>query len=78
MEELAFAYGTGCVIVVYFLAHAITKKFDPFAPVWLYLVGYLQVYVIQAINYHDWAVSVRGKELVAAANWRALWCSCGC
>ena len=48
-------------------------KFDPFAPVWLFLVGYIQVYVIQAISYHDWAVGARGKELVAAANLRAFW-----
>ena len=43
-------------------------EFDPFAPVWLFLVGYAQVYVIQAISYHDWAIGIRGKELVAAAN----------
>ncbi len=47
--------------------------FDPFAPVWLFLVGYAQVYVIQAVSYHDWAISVRGNELVGAANFRALW-----
>ncbi len=73
MDELTFTYATGGVIVLYFLGHLILRKFDPFAPIWLYLVGYIQVYIIQAINYHDWGVGVRGKELVAAANWRALW-----
>jgi hypothetical protein len=73
MDELIFAYGTAAVIVAYFLAQVLSGRFDPFAPTWLSLVGYTQIYVIQAISYHDWAVGVRGKELVAAANWRALW-----
>ena len=49
------------------------RRFDPFAPVWLFLVGYVQVYVIQALSYHDWAIDVRGKELVTAANFQAFW-----
>ena len=31
------------------------------------------MYVLQAISFHEWAVEVRGKELVAAANFRAFW-----
>jgi hypothetical protein len=73
MEELRWVHGTAGLIVVYFLAHVVTKKFDPFAPIWLFLVGYIQVYIIQAINYHDWAVSVRGKDLVSEADFRAFW-----
>jgi hypothetical protein len=73
MDELYYVVATGTVIGVYFLAHVIRRKFDPFAPVWLFLVGYIQPYVIQAMSYHEWAVDARGKELVAAANWRALW-----
>ena len=73
MEDLYYVYATAGVIVLYFLAQVVTRRFDPFAPTWLFLVGYIQVYVIQAISYHDWAVGVRGKELVAAANWRAFW-----
>jgi hypothetical protein len=61
------------VILAYFLAQVVARRMDPFAPVWLFLVGYFQIYVIQAIRYHDWAVEVRGTELVEAANWRALW-----
>ena len=45
-------------------SRSVTRRFDPFAPVWLFLVGYVQVYVIQALSYHDWAMDVRGKELV--------------
>ena len=40
---------------------------------WLFLLGYTQVYVIQALSYHDWALEIRGKDLVTAANFRALW-----
>ncbi len=64
---------TAAMIVVYFLAHVVARKFDPFAPVWLFLVGYAHLYVIQAISFHDWAVGVRGKDLVDAANLRAFW-----
>ncbi len=73
MEELIFVYATAGVVGLYFLAQVLSRRFDPFAPVWLFLVGYVQVYLIQAVSYHDWAVGVRGKELVAAANLRALW-----
>ena len=73
MDELCYVYGTGAVIVAYFLASLISRRFDPFAPIWLFLVGYIHIYIIQATSYHDWAVGVRGKELVAAANLRALW-----
>ena len=73
MEELDVVYATGTVVVLYLLAHVVARKFDPFAPVWLFLVGYVHVYIIQALSYHDWAVGVRGKELVAAANFRAFW-----
>ena len=61
------------VMVLYFLHQVVSRSFDPFAPVWLFLVGYLQVYVFQAISFHDWAVDVRGRELVAAANFRSFW-----
>jgi hypothetical protein len=73
MEEFYAVYATGAVIALYFLANVAARKFDPFAPIWLFLVGYFQVYVIQAVSYHDWAVGVRGKELVAGANFRAFW-----
>jgi hypothetical protein len=71
--DLHYIYGTAAVIVVVFLAHVLCRKFDPFAPIWLFFVGYLQIYVIQAISYHEWAVRTRGPELVSAANLRALW-----
>ena len=73
MNELIYVYGTAVPIVGYFLACGLSRRIDPFAPIWLFLVGYMQVYVVQPISYHDWAVSVRGPALVAAANWRALW-----
>ncbi len=73
MDEIFFVFATAGVITAYFLAQVVTRRFDPFAPVWLFLVGYVQVYVVQALSYHDWAVDVRGKELVTAANFRSFW-----
>jgi hypothetical protein len=73
MEELHYVYITFGVIVTYFLLQVARRQFDPFAPVWLFLVGYTQLYIVQAISYHEWAVQVRGHELVTAANARALW-----
>jgi len=73
MDDQYFVFATAGIILVYFLVNVIVRKFDPFAPVWLFLVGYVQVYIIQAVSYHEWALRVRGQELVAAANFRALW-----
>jgi len=73
MEELVYVYATGGLILLFFVVQVARRRFDAFAPVWLFLVGYGQVYVVQAITYHDWAIGARGKELVAAANFRALW-----
>jgi len=61
-EELYFVYGTALVIVLFFIHQAVSRKFDPFAPIWLFLIGYLQVYVLQAVSFHSWAIGVRGKE----------------
>lgn len=73
MEDILYVYGTAGVIVMYFLHQLVFRKFDAFAPVWLFLVGYVQLYVIQPLSFHDWAVEIRGKDLVAAANYRAFW-----
>jgi hypothetical protein len=73
MEELSFVYATVALLLAYFLVQVFTRRFDPFAPIWLFLVGYIHVYIIQALSYHDWAIEVRGKDLVAAANFRAWW-----
>jgi hypothetical protein len=71
--ELNYVYATASVMVGYFALQVLCRRFDPFAPIWLFLVGYVQVYVVQPISYHEWAVRVRGVELVTAANARALW-----
>ena len=73
MDELGWVYGTASLIVGTFVLQVLRRKFDPFAPVWLFFVGYTQVYVIQAISYHDWAIRARGVELVTEANFRAFW-----
>ena len=73
MDEQQYVYATAAIIVAYLVVNVLTRRFDPFAPVWLFLVGYIQVYIIQAISYHDWAIAARGKDLVTAANFRAFW-----
>ena len=73
MEEIYYIYASAGVVVLYFLYHLLSRKFDPFAPVWLFLVGYVQMYVIQALSFHDWAVEARSKDLVIAANCRSFW-----
>ena len=76
MDELVYVYGIAAVIVAFFLLEVVRKKFDPFAPVWLFLTGYVQVYIIQAISYHEYALRVRGLEVTTTANVRALWAVC--
>lgn len=66
-------YITAAVIAALLLSQMFRKSFDPFAPVWLFLVGFVQVYVIQALSYREYALRVRGPDLVAAANLRTLW-----
>ncbi len=73
MDELAPIYATAGLITAYFLAAVARGRFDPFEPVWLFLVGYTHLYIIQPISYHEWAVSARGSELVLEANTRILW-----
>ena len=73
MDDQFFVFATAAVMVLYFLAHVASRKFDPFAPVWLFLLGYAQIYVIQALSYREWALDVRGKDLVQEANLRAFW-----
>ena len=73
MNELTYVYGTMALMAGTFALQVLTRKFDPFAPIWLFFVGYTQIYVVQALSYHDWAVGVRGEELVTAANFRASW-----
>jgi len=73
MEDLYYVYATAGIVLLYLLVQLGTRRFDPFAPVWLFLVGFVHVYIIQALSYHEWAVDVRGKDLVAAANFRAFW-----
>jgi hypothetical protein len=73
MDDLYWVYGTALVVVLYLLAHLLRRRFDPFAPVWLFLVGYIHIYVLQAASFHAWAVDTRGADLVWAANFRAFW-----
>src|SRR4051794_22695208 len=73
MDDRFYIFATAGVILAYFLAQVLGRKFDPFAPVWLFFVGYVQVYIIQAFSFREWALAVRGTDLVTAANFRAFW-----
>lgn len=76
MDEFTYIYATAIVILLYLVVEIIRKKFDPFAPAWLFLTGYVQIYIIQAISYHDYAVRVRGLDVTTAANLRSFWAVC--
>ena len=73
MDAQYLVFATAGVISTYFLINVIRRKLDPFSPIWLFLVGYVQVYIIQALSYQEWAMRVHGHDLMAAANFRALW-----
>jgi len=78
MNELLPVYLT-CGLILSLTLSAILvfrNLFDPFAPVWLFLIGFFQVYVVQALSYNEWAVSVHGAQMVESANWRAFWAIC--
>ena len=66
-------YATAALILAMIGSQVCRRSFDPFAPIWLFLVGYAQLYVVQAISYRGWALRARGPELVMWANLRALW-----
>ncbi len=57
MDELSYVYATAAVAFLYFAVAVARRRFDPFAPVWLFLIGYVQVYVVQAISYHEYAIA---------------------
>jgi hypothetical protein len=73
VDDRTLIYAIVAIITTYFVVKVLARRFDPFEPIWLFLVGYMQVYVIQALSYREWAVSVRGNHLVTAASLRALW-----
>jgi hypothetical protein len=73
VTDQGFAYATGALIAAVFLGHVLARRFDPFEPVWLFLVGYFHLYVIQPLSLREWAVGVRGLDVVTEANGRALW-----
>jgi hypothetical protein len=73
INEFNYTYLLICVVGVYFIVSVLRRKFDPFAPVWLFLVGYSQLYIVQALSYHEWAVMARSQPVVVTANFRALW-----
>lgn len=73
MTDQYLVYATAAVILGLVGTQVWRKSFDPFAPIWMFLVGYGHIYVLQAIGTRDYAVRVRGLDLVTQGNARALW-----
>ncbi len=73
MDDQLLVYGTAAVLLSTVVFGVFRKSFDPFAPLWMFLTGYFQIYVVQAISYRDYAIRARGADLVTLANGRALW-----
>jgi hypothetical protein len=73
MDDINYIYMTAALMGLTLLSQVFRRRFDPFAPVWLFFVGYGQVYVIQALSYREYALRVRGPEVTALASQRALW-----
>ena len=73
MTDQLYVYGTAGVMIALFAWQVLSKRFDPFAPVWLFLVGYFHIYVIQAFSLRDYGLTMRGSEVLEAANFRAFW-----
>jgi hypothetical protein len=76
MDDRLYIFATASVIVGLLLFQAVRRKFDPFAPIWMFLVGYVQIYIVQALSYREYALRVRGEDITALANCRALWALC--
>lgn len=72
-DDQAYVAAIVGIAIALLVFQVVRKQFDPFAPVWMFLVGYMQVYVVQASTLREWALGVRGLEVVTAANFRALW-----
>lgn len=73
MDDRSYVYCTAALIIGWVVAGMCRKTFDPFAPLWLFLAGYFQIYVVQATTNREWAIGARGVDLVTQANARALW-----
>ena len=73
MTDLIYVYATGAIVAGLILARVFRRDFDPFAPVWLFIATYAQIYVVQAISHREYALGVRGPVVVSAANFRSLW-----
>lgn len=73
MNDMLPVFATAAVIIIMVASQVLRRGFDPFEPLWLFLAGYAQVYVVQALSYRDYAMRVRGDDIVTQANLRALW-----
>ena len=68
MDELGFVYGTAGVILAYFLVQVATRRFDPFAPVWLFLVGYILHHALHGDVHYPAGAAYRSVYLPLLAS----------
>ncbi len=73
MSDTGYVYATAATIVCYFLLRLARKSFDPFEPVWMFLTGYVHLYVVQPLSVREWALTIRGLDVVTLADQRAFW-----
>ncbi len=73
MSDQMSVYAIFVTVSLLFVWQVLTRRFDPFSPLWLFLAGYVQVYVVQAYMLREWAIGVRGIDVVSTANFRAFW-----
>ena len=72
MDDLMYVYAIGLIPAALLAFEVVTKRFDPFAPIWLFFVGYVHLYMMEALNLREWALGVRGIEIVREASFRAF------
>ncbi len=70
--DQGYVLAMGAIILGLIMIQLVRRKLDPFAPHWMFLTGWFQLYVIQAWMYRDYGLRVRGEEVVLEANQRAF------
>ena len=72
MDDLMYVYAIGLIPAALLAFEVVTKRFDPFAPIWLFFVGYVHLYMLEALNLRERALGVRGIEIVREASFRGV------
>jgi hypothetical protein len=73
MSDTGYVYATAITIACFFIWRLARRRFDPFEPIWMFLTGYAHLYVVQPLSVREWALTIRGLDVVTMANQRAFW-----